>query len=309
MSVRVALFADLSDDALLERVGELVRRERRATAQLIGALAELERRKLYLAQGCASMFTYCTQVLHLSEHAAYNRIEAARAAMRFPAILEQLENGSITLTAVRLLAPLLTLANHEGILAQAVHKTRKEIEVLATGLRPLPDAKTIVRRLPDAAALGPPTTISVALTPERYKIQFTASRQFHDKLRRAQAWLRHTVPNGDAGEILERALDLLLADVAKRQLGATDRPRASKPLGLGSRHIPAAVKREVWKRDGGRCAFVGSAGRCTVEGFLEFHHVVAFADGGPATTTNIELRCRAHNSYESDRIFKPMFAE
>ena len=334
----LALFADLTDAALLERLGKLAREERRATAQLVAALAELERRRLYLAQGCSSLFTYCTKVLHLSEHAAYNRIEAARAAMRFPAILERLEDGSVTLTAVRLLAPLLTTENHGHVLAEACHKGKKQMDVLVAGLRPLPDAPAIVRRLPTAAAQShavlttdatatthpaavlmartpieatttprPPSATATPLTRERYKIQFTASREFHDKLRRAQAWLRHAVPTGDPAEILERALDLLLADVERRKLGMTERPRTPRDLRTGSRHIPAAVKREVWKRDAGRCAFVGTAGRCGEEAFLEFHHVVPFAEGGPATTRNIQLRCRAHNVYEAEQCFGRMF--
>ena len=332
MTVAIALFVELSDDALLQRVGELVGKERRATAQLVAALAELERRRLYLAQGCASMFSYCTQVLHLSEHAAYNRIEAARASMRFPVILERLDEGAVTLTAVRLLAPLLTIENHVQILAEATRRTKKEIEVLVARLRPLPDAATIVRRSPDVATRTPTTATthapsaipeapvkttptprsqtvtSTPLTPQRYKIQFTASREFYDKLRRAQAWLRHAVPTGDAAEILERALDLLLADVEKRRFGLTDHPRTSRGLQPGSRGIPAAVKREVWKRDGGRCAFVGPAGQCREEAFLEYHHVVPFAEGGPATTSNIELRCRAPNAYEAEEFDRRLFA-
>ena len=53
-------------------------------------------RRLYLREGCASLFTYCTQVLHLSEGAAYNRIETARAARRFPEVLDALERGGVT---------------------------------------------------------------------------------------------------------------------------------------------------------------------------------------------------------------------
>ena len=63
------------------------------------------------------MFTYCTQVLHLAEHAALNRIEAARAARRFPIILELLADGRIHLSAVRLVAPHLTERNHESLLS------------------------------------------------------------------------------------------------------------------------------------------------------------------------------------------------
>src|SRR5688572_6193702 len=69
------LFAELSDEELLDRVGRLAATERRSTAELVAALAELDRRKLYLGLGHSSLFVYCTRVLHLSEHAAYNRIE------------------------------------------------------------------------------------------------------------------------------------------------------------------------------------------------------------------------------------------
>jgi 5-methylcytosine-specific restriction endonuclease McrA len=63
------------------------------------------------------------------------------------------------------------------------------------------------------------------------------------------------------------------------------------------------VKREVWKRDGGQCAFVGTHGRCTERGFLEFHHIRPFAVGGEATVENVELRCRAHNVHEAEQYF------
>jgi 5-methylcytosine-specific restriction endonuclease McrA len=68
-----------------------------------------------------------------------------------------------------------------------------------------------------------------------------------------------------------------------------------------SRHIAAAVKRIVWQRDAGRCAFKGHLGRCTETGFLEYHHVVPFADGGESSAENLELRCRRHNAYEAEQ--------
>ena len=76
----------LSDRALLQETVTLAAGERGATVELIGALAEVDRRRLYLGEGFSSLFVYCTRVLHLSEHAAYGRIEAARAARRFPRI-------------------------------------------------------------------------------------------------------------------------------------------------------------------------------------------------------------------------------
>jgi hypothetical protein len=332
--------AQLSNTELLARVTHLAEREREATAALIAHLAELDARRLYLAEGYSSLFTYCTQVLHLSEHAAYGRIEAARAARRFPIILERLAEGSVTLTTVGLLAAHLTPETHQDLLDMARHKSKRQVEELVARLRPQPPVPASVRRLPTASppparppalaeaaasrqpaadthgvasppvpapAPAPPPArpaVMAPLAPERYKVQFTASAETYEKLRLAQALLRHQIPDGELGMIVDRALTALLADLAKNKFAATARPRGSHGPAPGSRHIPAEVKRAVWLRDGGRCAFVGAKGRrCAEQGFLEFHHVVPYAAGGEPTADNLQLRCRAHNGYEAELYF------
>lgn len=141
------------------------------------------------------------------------------------------------------------------------------------------------------------------LAPERYKVQFTWSGEMRDMLRSVQDLMRHTVPNGDLAVIFERALRLLHDDLQKKKLAAGARPGRGRPRHRESRRIPASVRREVWERDGGRCAFVGPNGRCNETGLLEFHHLRPYAAGGLATVENIELRCRAHNQYEAERFF------
>jgi hypothetical protein len=146
------------------------------------------------------------------------------------------------------------------------------------------------------------------LAPERFKVQVTISREAHDKLRRAQDLLRHAIPDGDPAAIFERALTLLVEDLERKRMAAAKCPRAAGPATPtpGSRHVPAAVKREVWARDAWRCAFVGAAGRCTERGFLELHHVIPFADGGATDVANLQLRCRAHNAHEAEAWFGPL---
>ena len=80
------------------------------------------------------MFIYCVQVLHLSEHAAYSRIEAARATRRFPVILELLSDESVNVTTVRLLAPHLTPENHGELLKAAKHRSKRQVEELIVEL-------------------------------------------------------------------------------------------------------------------------------------------------------------------------------
>jgi hypothetical protein len=312
---------------------------------------ELDTRRLYLAEGCSSLFGYCTQVLRLSEHAAYGRIEAARAARRFPAVLDLLEDGSITLTTVTLVAAHLTAENAAQVLASARHRSKRDVEEqIVARLRPLPDVAASVLKLPapaavpmpvaqttaagcpavdtgqtlevPAAATRPPTQavasaahrpVIAPLAPERYKVQFTVSRETHDKLRRAQDLLRHTIPDGDTAAVIDRALTALLKELAREKFAATGQPQASRGPAVPasrSRYIPAAVKRAVWVRDVGRCAFVGkNERRCHERGFVEFHHVQPYAAGGPATVQNIELRCRLcrarHKRHYADSRIMP----
>ena len=128
MATNARMFRSMEDRALLDAAKRLVIEEHLATAVLLRALMEIDTRRLYLGEGCPSMFSYCTQVLHLAEGAAYNRIEAARAARSYPLILDLFERGAITLTTVRLLSPHLTAENHVAVLGSATHKSKREIE-------------------------------------------------------------------------------------------------------------------------------------------------------------------------------------
>ena len=498
----------LSDSELLARVGSWAGREREATAEVVAHVAELEVRKLHLRDGYGSLFVYCRDALRLSEAEAYNRIEAARAARRFPVILELMQDGAINLTTVRLLGRHLTDENHRQVLESARGKKKAEIEEIMVALWPRPDVPDTVRKLPpprgfgahsgasaggypsrgggehpgngfgalpgndaaerpgngfgtypvpgnvfhpgsgadatgggpssrpswlvpgdgshivgahssssgaggdqnghgsppgqwefippgatgrldvasaevagraaalDVAGAGaaggtaaasaggnagsaggsaagtsggsgeegtwvwrgsgaapaggagtvggarttsgagitssgqppygsPPAPGVVPLSPERFKVQFTIGVQTLEKMRLAQDMLRHAIPSGDQAAIFDRALTVLLSELARKKFAATEKPRpATAPATSGSRHVPAEVRRAVWQRDLGRCAFTSAEGRrCSERAFLEFHHDEPYAIGGEATVANIQLRCRQHNGFESQLVF------
>src|SRR5438093_3159987 len=325
--MKIDIPSHLSDDDLVAQVKSLARCEREATASLLAYLGELDARRLYLGAGFSSLFTYCCDVLHLSEPAAYNRIEAARAARRFPVILGMLGEGALSLATVRLLSSHLTAENHQELLAAAMGKSKRQVEELLARYFPQPDVPSSVRRLPMAKALqvssDPPATPAATaqspvglvaalpppparrplvkpLAPERYEIRFTASAQTREKLLLAQDLLRHAIPNGDLAQVMDRALTLLLEDLARKKFAATTRPRASRGTARGSREVAAKVRRAVGLRDHGVCTFVSKSGRrCNARAFIQFHHADPHSVGGEATVENIHLRCSAHNAYES----------
>jgi hypothetical protein len=278
----LALASRLSDQDLLARVSVLAGNERDASVELVAHLAVLDARPaLFAAEGHGSLFTYCTEVLRLSEDATCNRIQAARACRDFPVILELLASGAMSLTSVRMLRPHLTPENHEAVLARASGRSRRQIEALIAELAPRPDVPSSVRKLPTATpaatlmpAASPPTRAEVATlgspelerpvisprpslparrpiiettSPERYRVQFTIGKESHDKLRRVQALLRREIPDGDPAAIFDRALSLLLEKVEKAKLGAAakPRPRAIRPGADRSLRTPVVPSRDI----------------------------------------------------------------
>ncbi len=154
---------------------------------------------------------------------------------------------------------------------------------------------------------APPPPLVQPLSPDRYRITFTASGDTCELLELAQDLLRHTVASGDPAQIVGRALQVLVEDLVRRKFSVTQRPRASRGQADESRNVPAEVQRAVYIRDRGRCSFIGIGGRrCCERTFLEFHHLIPYAAGGRATVDNIALRCRAHNAYEAEMFYGPI---
>jgi hypothetical protein len=189
---------------------------------------------------------------------------------------------------------------------------------------PLPLVGTAGRALrPDAVAPSPaaeqdPPSVPARpgsiepLAPARYKIQFTASARLRDKLERLQVLMRSHVPDGDLAAIIEHAVTEKLERLEARRFAKTNAPRkglSDSDTSPSSRHIPAAARRIVHERDGGRCRYVDEHGRrCTARGDLEFHHRHPFGHGGDHSPDGISLLCKAHNSYLADIDYgrKPM---
>jgi hypothetical protein len=178
-----------------------------------------------------------------------------------------------------------------------------------------PAAPVIVSSGTPAAvtAMPPPgaAAIMAPLAPSRYKVQFTASSELHDKIARARSLLRHQIPDGDLGAVFDRAMTLLVRELERARFAATKTPRKAihevDPT-PSSRRIPDPIKREVWTRDAEQCTYRDRTGRrCPARERLEFHHLVPFGKGGDHSPSNLALRCTAHNALQADLDFGAAF--
>jgi 5-methylcytosine-specific restriction endonuclease McrA len=329
--------SSMTNQDLLALIPRLVLLERQSSAAVIEHLVEIDDRRLYLDEGCASLSIFCTERLSYSEDEAFKRVRVTRLARRFPRVLDELRGGAIHLTGLFLLSPVMTPENHEELLAQARGKSKRVIEQLIAARFPRPDVAelfcplseqlttdalarsgTSVSSLASSVGASAPSAPSATelvrdtgrLTPlsaSRWCVQFTATGELADKITRARELLSHAVPDGALSELFERALDVLIEQETKRRLGAGVRRnrRATVPH---SRHIPVDVARVVFERDEGQCTFRDGQGRrCSARKFVTLEHRHPYSLGGAATVENLCLLCRAHNVDAARKVFGESF--
>jgi hypothetical protein len=255
------------------------------------------------------------------------RLTAARLLARFPQAVDPLRSGQLCLTTLATLAPVLTEENCGVVLAEAMGKSKVEVQKVKAQLDPKPVPRDVVSRvLVPAQAAGEvrslvpalpaqvtaPSTPALlrmrteTLTAELTRRHMTTDEEFEQLLRRARSALSHSMPGASELDILKAGLREVIQKDEKRK-GLVDRPRAPKPRAeppKGDEAIPADVKRKVWQRDGGCCQWpTAGGGVCGSRQRLEFHHLLDRGKGGTHTLSNIVIACRTHNALAADRTW------
>lgn len=330
----------VNDDRLLADTTRLAAQDRQLTLQLLAHLHEIERRKLYLKQGYSSMFDYCRTHLLLSEGSAMRRIRTARCLARYPELHPLLESGSVNLMAVALISRVLKPGNARVLIARIQGKSKRQVEAIVAeyeprSLIPRDSVRPIAVRVPTIPPTatgggeessgvecnggdtqgtisneGDPATApsGVAAKLERRSVvQFTAREEFMAKVERARMLLSHQMPGATFEQLFELALDELIErrDPEARQKRRQQHPSVAKARSVmnGNRHVPAAVRDDVFVRDGFRCTFVGLDGRrCTASVCLQVDHINPVARGGASARDNLRILCAAHNRLEAERL-------
>jgi hypothetical protein len=147
------------------------------------------------------------------------------------------------------------------------------------------------------------------LSPDRFGVHFTADAEFRELLEEVRALASHREPAGNLLSLMKGGLEAYRRELQKQRFGVGRKPRRIQRETIGrsparSRHIPAAVSREVYLRDDGRCTFCSKDGRrCGARRFLQLDHVTPWAVEGQSSVENLRLRCRAHKLHAARLYF------
>ena len=238
-------------------------------ADFLVALADFDRQRLWVELGHASVFYYLHRDLKLSKGAAHYRKVAARLIQKFPEVVAPFREGKLCITTVVELARVITPENSADVLPRFFYLSKQEAKAVAVEICPaavVPRREVVtkvvtevVTELPRAAPFHPgetppppPPAPAPAeqrasfepLTPNLQRLHMTVSRQFLDKLEAARKGQGHAQPGASAEKVLEAALDLLLAQQAKRRAEVSGRRRTPAPPRTPATSPP---------RCGGRC--------------------------------------------------------
>ena len=162
-------------------------------------------------------------------------------------------------------------------------------EVLAAAAHVPSDAEVLVKALGD---------LLTKRDPLRKAERAAARQEYRDRLGLGQGEEIPTPPvqtNSPAP-----------AAAKQRPSANADANAHSGDLKSETRYIPAAVRHEVWRRDGGRCTHAFPSGeRCGQRMMLELDHQQLYCRGGAHSADNLRLKCRFHNNYSAQQALGP----
>jgi hypothetical protein len=242
-----------------------------------------------------------------------------------PEVYDLMKANRLSFSAVLQIANVLTPENKKELLPRIELKSKSEIEKIIVehqAPQAIPDSARpkLVKKIASVQRASGPELGENSLrcegkfdptdkisTPEiiiekMFEVRFAADDELMELIRWAKSYLSHKYPNGASfQEIFKFALSYLRE---REDLSLQDKPRRTNAK-TDTRYIAKAVKQQVWKRDNGRCAFVGSNGkRCNSTHNLEYdHHPVPYARGGPSTVDNLRLLCAKHNKHAAIKTY------
>ena len=285
-----------SSDArqLVERLSSRLQNEKRELVLFLIELADFDARKLALELGYPSTLSCLVRELGLSESSACRRIAAARLLARFPQATRYLLANRLTLMGLVALKDVLEDANADELLERAAGLSEPDLRQLVTRIRlDTPVAATVAADQVATSTENPPREEPVTLW---------VGREFREQLEAVRTLLGHAVPSGKREDVLLHVLRAQRKTLERRRYGSPKPSRKSSTAKAD--YIPAAVRRQVYDREGGTCAYVGEEDRrCGSTLRLEYQHILPLARGGPSTSENVTLFCRAHNLLQAEKDF------
>lgn len=243
---------------------ELRKRETQITAEILEKLQMMEDCRGYLKMGYSSLFDYLVRGLSYSEATAYQRQACVRLARDVPEILEKIDQGSLSVSAITSAFKHIRhqpIEQKREVLTQIENKSSREVkQIFAEPMKPIKIVKTEYQ--------------------DKVYIRLELTHEQNKKLEKLKALKSHQ-------HSLESLFEALIEKEIKVFESAQYRPTKSK----NPRQISQRLRNDVLKASQYTCQFPG----CQSKHFLQVDHIVPVRFGGDQRRSNLQVLCASHN--------------
>lgn len=288
---------------------------------------DINKRKLFLELGYASINQYAEQELGFSSSRTGDYLQLCRSFKKLPKVKEKVESGKLGYTSARALARVANRENQDQWLDFALNHSRRdlEMEIKRAKQDAVDDAVGQASLLPAQPRQRPVAVVPVRVSLEMSPTQFARYEALWEQVRK-----QRNVPADKVEALLEIMGEFVAGSSTRVDVAAANRPpvqihlhqcpecekttaqtskgeleisqeeqqraqcdcQISQPHERNKTSIPPSVRRLVLAHARHQCQHPG----CTHTRFLEIHHIIPRAQGGSNDPENCACLCSTHHA-------------
>lgn len=294
------------EQSIHERALRKAAQFKKAHAELLQAVMDVDAARLFEKFLLNSTFAYCTRILKLSEDVTCTLTRLARISVAVPELKMAIDSQSLSISNARHIASIVTPENKTEWIEKAKNLPQRQLQ------------QAVASAFPQQAAVQEKTKF---VSAERIKLEMGLDSKMMDNFRRAQDLVSRKQRSAATLEAtleellrvyLEKFDPLLKAERAEKRtkknlkLSVSIRGAEQKSLvedqsilvrrALKRTSIPASIQHAVNRRDANQCqAQLPDGTRCGSKRWLDYHHRVPVQVGGKNTLENLTTLCSFHH--------------
>lgn len=294
---------------------------KKSHTELLEIIMEVDKSRLFEKFCLTSTFSYCTQLLKLSEDVTYTLIKISRVSEKVPEVKAAIDEGVLSISNAKRIAAIVTEENKTEWIEKAKELSQKKLDQELAKAFPKEAVKEKISyvsedRLKLVAGLSEKAKSWLLEAQDILSQKSKASATIEETLETAlQEYIERNsrVKKAERAEDRRRKKEKCVAKAEPSKLPVSrrgaERPCAEQQKVLSANQrtpIPAEVIHQINLRDQRKCqARMSNGNPCGSTRWLEYHHKMPVQHGGTNAIDNLTTLCSRHHQLHHSADHRP----